>query len=72
MRDKVNQLPSKVSSSTKTSGSDKFVSTFDRNDLNGIIISKRTSRNGVGLKAAIAFILIIGLIAYLMLDYLFF
>lgn len=57
----------------KTSGSNKFVSSFSQKEVSEGIVEKRNSKyNWIGYKWSIAFALAIGVLTYLIIDYLMF
>ena len=72
MRNQVDLTPGRYSTS-KTSGSNKFISTFSQSTQYEGIVEKRDSKyNWIGYKWAVGFTMVIGTITYLVIDYLMF
>lgn len=71
MRKQINLSPNRYNP-PKTSGSNKFVSTFKSKESGGSVVEKSTSYNWIGYKTAIVFTIVIGLITYLVFENLIF
>ena len=68
MRNNIDLSPNRYKT-PKTSGSNKFVSTFKNKETSGVVVEKTSSDNWTGYIKALKFTLIVGTLTYLLFEY---